>query len=179
MLQTYLFAGFPAAINGFIALERGWPRVEEPERAPEETERAHEPGRDAAADGDADRTGDWEGWRARGERLCERVYGETYPRLRDRMRELSPALDEWAVVEGYGKTLSRPGLDEATRELCAVAALGALGVARQLAAHLEGARRLGVGDGLLTETAREAIQRHAAPSRWVELAALLEAAGER
>jgi 4-carboxymuconolactone decarboxylase len=99
--------------------------------------------------------------------------------LRARLRELSPALDEWAVVEGYGKTLSRPGLDEAARELCVVAALAALGAARQLESHLEGARRLGVDDGLLREAAGEAIRRHAPAPRRAALEALLRPRGKR
>ncbi|HEY7460418.1 MAG TPA: carboxymuconolactone decarboxylase family protein [Gemmatimonadota bacterium] len=157
VLQTYLFAGFPAAINGFAALERAWP----PERADAPARDGREPGPDPA------------GWKARGERLCARVYGPRYRRLRARMRALSPALDDWMVVEGYGKTLSRPGLDEATREICAVAALAALGATRQLEAHLEGARRLGADPVLIDEAARDAVRRHVPRARRAELESLL------
>ena len=184
VLQTYLFAGFPAAINGFLALERVWPPAIE-SRTTAASSRA-----EAAVDGGetdgtvrveaaADDSAGWEAWRARGERLCRRVYGVSYPRLRARLRELSPPLDEWVVVEGYGKTLSRPGLSETARELCAVAALAALGAARQLEAHLEGARRLGVDDGLLREAVGEAIRRHVPPARRSALEVLLEPRGER
>lgn len=174
VLQTYLFAGFPAAINGFAALERAWPRrTDVGESVPGGSAAQDEslPG-GAAAKGVADavspsRTTEladgWNAWRERGEVLCARVYGPWYPRLRRRMRELSPELDEWMVVEGYGKTLSRPGLTNAERELCAVAALAAVGAAPQLEAHLEGARRMGLADELVTAVAREAIARHAPP----------------
>lgn len=184
VLQTYLFAGFPAAINGFIALERVWPPAGRTELPGVDTGGSWQTDpRGARPDGADPEPGD-DGqeaergtWRARGERLCARVYGPDYERLRRRMRELSPALDEWAVVEGYGKTLTRPGLDEATRELCAVAALAAVGAARQLRAHIRGARRLGLDDALIAETAREAIRRHAPPARRAELEALLEGEG--
>ncbi|MFN2432153.1 MAG: carboxymuconolactone decarboxylase family protein [Gemmatimonadota bacterium] len=120
--------------------------------------------------------GGWEDWRARGEELCARVYGERYPRLRARMRELHPALDEWMVVEGYGKTLSRPGLSPAAREICAVAALAARGAARQLEAHLRGATAVGLEPALACAAAREAALRHAPQDRRAELEACLRRA---
>jgi 4-carboxymuconolactone decarboxylase len=157
VLQTYLFAGFPAAINGLAALEEAWP----PESQPAAAE---------AGDGDPAT------WRARGERLCARIYGPRYPHLRARMRRLSAALDDWMVVEGYGKTLGRPGLPEGARELCAVAALAAVGAARQLEAHLEGAARLGLEPELAERVARDALERHAPSLRRVELESVLATA---
>jgi protein required for attachment to host cells len=47
------------------------------------------------------------------------------------------------VVEGYGKTLSREGLNLQHRELLIVAALAALGWTRQLYSHLRGAMNVG------------------------------------
>jgi 4-carboxymuconolactone decarboxylase len=176
VLQTYLFAGFPAAINGFTALERVWPREEA--RGPREPVAGppHDDAPPAAAPqarGEAD--ADCRAWRERGELLCARIYGPWYSRLRARMRRLSPELDEWMVVEGYGKTLSRRGPGPAVRELCAVAALAALGAVRQLEAHLEGARRMGAAEELIITVAREAIRRHAPAARQVQLEALLSA----
>ena len=48
------------------------------------------------------------------------------------------------IVEGYGKALSRPGLDLGRRELCIVAACAASGQDRQLHSHLHGALNAGV-----------------------------------
>ena len=48
------------------------------------------------------------------------------------------------VVEGYGKVLSRPGLDLPRRELCIIAACVASGQERQLNSHLHGALNVGV-----------------------------------
>ena len=129
VLQTYLFAGFPRALNGArewrrLLGERGIPT---PPDVPD----------DAAT------------FRARGEETCAVVYGPFYGRLRENIRALHPALDEWMIVEGYGKVLSRPGLDLGRRELCIVAACAATGQDRQLHAHLHGARHAGVGPGVV------------------------------
>ena len=60
------------------------------------------------------------------------------------MRGLHPLLDDWMIVEGYGKVLSRPGLDLPRRELCIVAACAASHQDRQLHSHLHGAVNVGV-----------------------------------
>lgn len=59
------------------------------------------------------------------------------------MRALSPELDAWMIEDGYGRTLTRPGLSVIERELVTVAALAALGWERQLEAHRRGAARVG------------------------------------
>jgi len=121
VLQSYLFAGFPRALNAM----REWRRVREG------------PVVDTPP-------GTIDGWRAAGEETCAAVYGEMYDRLRDNIRGLHPLLDEWMIVEGYGKVLSRPGLDLARRELCIVAACAATDQDRQLHSHLHGALNVGV-----------------------------------
>jgi 4-carboxymuconolactone decarboxylase len=121
ILQTYLFAGFPRALNAMRAWRRVWP----------------EP---AAADS----FGNVPMWQAQGETTCRVVYGDVYERLRGNIRRLHPALDDWMIVEGYGKVLSRPGLDLARRELCIIAACAASVQDRQLHAHLHGALNAGV-----------------------------------
>ena len=121
LLQTYLFAGFPRALNGM----REWRRMSRNIAAPGES-----PG-DASV-------------RAAGEATCARVYGDMYDRLRVNIRALHPLLDEWMIVEGYGKVLSRPELDLPRRELCIIAACAATGQDRQLQSHLHGALNTGV-----------------------------------
>lgn len=122
LLQTYLFAGFPRALNAF----REWRR-----RVP------------APAEASAPSLGVAE-WTARGQETCRAVYGTMYDKLRDNIAVLHPALDSWMIVEGYGKVLSRPGLDLGRRELCIVAACVASGQDRQLHSHLHGALNVGV-----------------------------------
>lgn len=127
LLQTYLFAGFPRTLNGM----REWRRlVKSPVNGP-------------APDGAR--------VRALGEATCRRVYGDMYERLRVNIRELHPLLDEWMIVEGYGKVLSRPALDLGRRELCIVAACAATAQDRQLQSHLHGARNVGVPAGVISD----------------------------
>ena len=59
------------------------------------------------------------------------------------MRGLSPDLADWMILEGYGKTLSRPGLGVVERELCVVAILTATRMWRQLRSHAIGAVNVG------------------------------------
>jgi 4-carboxymuconolactone decarboxylase len=128
ILQSYLFAGFPRTLNAM----RMWRVVSErpaPETDPE-----------AAAE-------DFDLWRRRGAETCSVVYGESYEKLRQNVCELHPALDEWMIVDGYGKVLSRPGVDLRTRELCVVAACAVSGQQRQLHSHLRGALNSGSSVG--------------------------------
>ena len=130
ILQTYLFAGFPRALNA----ARDWRRIS---------------GRSAPAPAE-------DGERAvldfseRGEATCATVYGEFYDRLRVNIRGLHPALDRWMITEGYGKVLGRPLLDLARRELCVVAACAIARQDRQLHSHLHGALNAGAAAGVVT-----------------------------
>jgi 4-carboxymuconolactone decarboxylase len=133
ILQSYLFAGFPRALNA----AREWRRAAGP--VPPGTDEAEEEWREG---------GDWT---ARGEVTCRAVYGAAYDRLRRNIASLHPALDAWMITEGYGKVLSRPGLDLARRELCVIAACAASGQERQLHAHLHGALNVGAPPGWVSD----------------------------
>src|SRR5205085_10059055 len=78
ILQSYLFAGFPRALNA----AREWRRISG--RAAPATESEYPP----------------EHWKAEGERTCSVVYGEFYNRLRTNIRALHPMLDAWMISEG-------------------------------------------------------------------------------
>lgn len=129
LLQTYLFAGFPRALNAM----REWRRVH-----PEIASTAPASGESAA--------------RAAGEATCAVVYGNMYDRLRANVRALHPLLDERMIVSGYGTMLSRPGLDLARRELCIVAACAAGAQDRQLHSHLHGALNAGASPSVIDQT---------------------------
>ncbi|HKH92000.1 MAG TPA: carboxymuconolactone decarboxylase family protein [Gemmatimonadaceae bacterium] len=133
LLQSYLFCGFPRALNA----AREWRRVSQ--RVAPDTDEAED-------------VGLAEEWRERGELTCAAVYGDMYEKLRLNVRDLHPALDTWMVVDGYGKVLGRPGLDLQRRELCVVAACAAMGQDRQLHSHLRGALNVGVEAGALGDT---------------------------
>ena len=132
LLQSYLFCGFPRALNA----AREWRRVSQ---------------RLAPASDEAEDLGLAEEWRERGEQTCAAVYDGMYEKLRLNVRDLHPALDAWMVVDGYGKVLSRPDLDLPRRELCIVAACAAMGQDRQLHSHLRGALNVGVTPAALRE----------------------------
>ncbi len=124
ILQSYLFAGFPRTLNA----ARMW-RTASGARAPLTDESAS--------------ARHVEEWERNGEGTCAIVYGRSYEMLRRNVRELHPALDAWMITDGYGKVLSRPGLDLKRRELCIVAACAAAGQQRQLHSHLQGALNSG------------------------------------
>jgi len=131
VVQSYLFSGFPRALNA----AREWRRVA-PTPAPFTDE--------------GDDVTHVDEWRQRGEDTCAAVYGPMYEKLRVNVRQLHPALDGAMVIEGYGKILSRPGLDLPRRELCIVAACAVTGQDRQLHSHLHGALNVGVTPSVLS-----------------------------
>jgi len=120
LLQAHLFVGFPDALNA-LALWR------------------EASGRPAPVPLDEP----CEAWEDRGERVCARVYGANYPKLRANVAAVHPEMDRWMVEGGYGRVLGRPGLDLATRELCVLALLAAWDAPRQLHSHLRGALNAG------------------------------------
>ncbi len=126
ILQCYLFLGFPRAIEGLRHLNGIF--------------KAYGisldlPYKDNRADYDED-----------GCRLCKLIYADKYPRLMERMNSFSPELALWMIREGYGKVLSRPGLEAKQRELITVSALISEDVPNQLSAHIKGAYNTGATD---------------------------------
>lgn len=109
-------------------------------------------------------------WLEQGEQLCRKIYGRNYERLRANVKALHPALDDWMVRHGYGRTLSRPGLDLIRRELCTVAQTVVLVTPIQFHSHLRGALNVGASieaiDATLDEVA-ELIPEM--PLEWVDM----------
>ncbi len=130
ILQTYLFAGFPRALNA----AREWRRIS---------------GREAPT-ADESLESDSTDWTARGEATCATVYGVFYEPLRKNIRGLHPALDTWMIADGYGKVLGRPQLDLPRRELCVVAACAIARQDRQLHSHLHGAMNAGAAPSVVS-----------------------------
>jgi 4-carboxymuconolactone decarboxylase len=120
LLQSHLFLGYPASLNALALWRRRTGRS-----PPEPVEDSPQ------------------SWIGRGEEVCRAVYAEQYPALRELMAHAHPDLDRWAVYDGYGKVLGRPGLGLRERELCAAAQLEASGATRQLHAHLRGCLNVG------------------------------------
>jgi len=136
IIQCYLFAGFPSALEGFMVLREV---CDTPVK-----------GRVKAA-----RTSP-ELFKKRGEALCRTVYGAKYGPLRESAMELHPDLWNWMILEGYGKVLSRPPLPPAQRELCIIACLVVTGWNRQLRSHVHGALNVGCTPESIIEAVRTA-----------------------
>ena len=128
LLQSVLMVGYPRALVAFTVWRKfsGVP-------APRE---------DAGAD-----YAQVAEWTRKGEETCAVVYGDNYRRLRESVKQLHPAVEAWMITEGYGRTLSRPGLDLLRRELCTVAQTAVLETPRQLHSHLRGSLNAGASFG--------------------------------
>jgi 4-carboxymuconolactone decarboxylase len=121
ILQSLLFVGYPAALEGM----QGWRRVSGTLPPPTADPR----GREA--------------WSMQGAHLLGQVYGSQASVVRERMRAMHPDLGAWMLEEGYGKVLSRPGLPIGERELVNCALLAVQDAPRQLYSHLRGALHVG------------------------------------
>ena len=128
VLQTYLFAGYAAAINAFIALNQ---------ITGENSDFLQENAMNA------------ELWQQRGEELCKKIYGSQYEKLVHNMNRLHPDLADWMIQEGYGKVLGRPFLSPVVRELLIVAMTAVTQTERQFYSHVRGALNVGADRQLL------------------------------
>lgn len=134
LLQTYLFAGFPAALDSLTVLgEEVRSLGYEFQRQTEQFHPDH--------------------FLERGMQLAAKVYPGVFERMMERLDSISPDLAQWMISDGYGKTLSRPGLDIESRELCIVAVLAVLGREKQLISHVRGALSIGVTAEMLKQCA--------------------------
>ncbi len=125
VLQSYLFLGFPRML---VAAEHLHNRYKE--------EREGLPLTPVSGEEAAE-------WFERGEALCRRVYDGNYDRLKERVEEVAPEIFRWMIFEGYGKVLSRPGIDVIERELAIIACLMIEDRPAQLFSHIRGALNVG------------------------------------
>ena len=137
VIQIYLFDGYPSALEGLMILKRVL------------SEKAVPPPAEAL---DADTL---EKWLVRGKAACKAIYRDSFEKLWENVRGLSPDLAQWMIVEGYGKVLSRGGLDLQTREMVNIAILAVKGYPRQLHSHLRGAVNVSVPMEVIDELLRE------------------------
>ena len=120
LLMIVPYAGFPRALAAFAAARAAWGPAGASTEGP------------AAARAET------------GAAAFRRVYGETAPRVAAGLAGLHPLLPAWTTEFAYGRVLSRPDLDVATRELLGVAILTALGRADDaLLGHMRAAVRVG------------------------------------
>jgi 4-carboxymuconolactone decarboxylase len=133
LLQSYLFLGYPKALEAIKIFRRVCDHETRPSRINYSFR-------------------NWPDWKIRGTVLCEKVYGDNYDKLVKRVGEISPELSEWMIVEGYGKVLSRGAVAGMMRELCTVAALLVTSDINQLHSHMRGAKNLGAGRNEILKT---------------------------
>ena len=119
LLQNYLFTGYPSALLSLKVLKEMYPNKKFAEAA--DMNLYH--------------------FRKRGEANCIKVYGHKFEKLIKNVKNFSPDMAEWLVLEGYGKVLGRKGLNFKERELCIVAVLTVLKFEDQLYSHINGAFR--------------------------------------
>lgn len=140
ILQSYLFCGFPRMLEALFNIAEILPDKDYLSRSSVDLANLAYSEPESAL------------YASEGARLIRLVYGENFPRLEHAITKMSPEVYRLMVMEGYGKTLSRPGLDSVCRELATVAALTVDGRARQLKAHLRGSLNVGASTAEVRET---------------------------
>ncbi len=131
LLQSYLFLGFPRTLIAFDILDS---YLKESVSVKRELEIA----------GD-----ELKKWHKDGLKICRKVYGGSFQKLKDKLISFSPELYSWMIIEGYGKVLSRDGLSLLERELAIVAMLTVENRPKQLYSHILGAINAGGNISLL------------------------------
>ncbi len=124
LLQATLFFGFPRTVTAFATLVDRWPETTTPDAnsIPHAAQRSS------------------------GEELFAGIYGDNTDAVHAMLQGYHPEFHDFVLESAYGRILSRPGLDVRMRELCAVAALGALEQIPQLVAHARGALKFGASE---------------------------------
>lgn len=123
ILQSYLFYGFPSALEGVRVFYEVLCSHNSTLEVSEDIPFTH--------------------WKNRGEKICEQVYKNHYSSLIHHLSQMSPELTDWMILEGYGKVLGRSVLPLETREFLNVAMLSQTTFVRQLHSHLHGALNTG------------------------------------
>lgn len=137
VLQSYLFLGFPRMLIAAENLNKIYP-VEENSPVFEKISESE------ASD-----------WFENGTNLCLRVYKDMYEPLKENVMSIAPEIFRWMVIEGYGKVLSRDGLDIKERELSIIAFLMMENRPKQLFSHIKGALNVGLDKELLKQIVNE------------------------
>lgn len=121
ILQLHLFAGYPATIEGLQILRE----IYGPMQIHAEQY-------------------DFHVFEMRGRTLCHEIYTTVFDKMMKKMHEYSPDVAQWMIHDGYGKTLSREGLDIQTRELINLCVLAMGAWRNQFISHLRGSINIGI-----------------------------------
>ena len=128
ILQSYLFCGFPAAIESLKIFRQHFSdfSVKKSNYDPDK-------------------------FKANGKINCKLIYKKNYKKLIENMNYFSPDLKEWMIIEGYGKVLNRKRLSLLEREYVNVSILCTRLYVNQLHSHMKGCIHLGANIDDLTE----------------------------
>lgn len=118
ILQTLLFAGFPKSIEALKIVRKYFPISSSLKHVDD--------------------------YKIRGQQTSRIIYGDHHVRLLEVMDDLHPDLTRWMIEDGYGRVLSRPGLNIQDREIGVIASLMASGMLNQFGAHIRGALFTGI-----------------------------------
>jgi len=136
LLQNYLFIGYPRVIESFFIFN-------------EIIEKSGEYSRDNKE------LADYDLFEVRGLRIARCIYGKNFDLVYDNIKNLCPDLALGMVIEGYGRIISRPGLDILARELAIVAVLTVASMPRQLYSHVKGSLSVGADPGQIEAVIRQ------------------------
>lgn len=123
LLQCYLFAGFPNAMESLSIFNSVFPGFRSAYKELSDEERE-----------------------ARGLVNADKVYGSALEKLLVNVKRFSPELAVWLISEGYGKVYSREGLPHKEREIAAATALMLMQYDSQLFSHMRGMLRAGASE---------------------------------
>jgi len=127
LLQGYLFLGYPRAIESFFIFNE----IVRGEKASGKSTR------------DNNEKADYDFFEVKGLITAKQIYGKNFDLVYNNIKNLSPDLASGMIIEGYGRIISRPGLDILIRELGVVAALTVTFMPRQLHSHIKGSLNVG------------------------------------
>jgi 4-carboxymuconolactone decarboxylase len=136
LLQLHLFAGYPCSLTALSILQSEFQQINP---------------KSSIIDSIDNEPYNYQKYKDRGLKTCELVYTNTYAPLMAKLKEYSPQLQEWMLIDGYGKTLSRSGLSIQQREILLVSVLLVQGWKKQLYSHLRGAKNVGCSQNVLLE----------------------------
>ncbi len=129
ILQSFLFSGFPRAINALHTMKETLIELD-PNYRGEFCFIEHE-------------NDVMEGYAERGRKLFEFIYQDNANLVIEKIASTHPQFIEWILTDAYGKVFSRPFCPLILKELCVIAQIIVLNLPRQLSSHLKGALRAG------------------------------------
>lgn len=120
ILQSYLFCGFPAAIESLKIFRNHYTGFSKSKFIY-----------------------NVKSFKAKGKINCKLIYKKNYKKLIENMNYFSHDLKEWMIIEGYGKVMGRKGLTLLEREFINVSILCTRLYYNQLHSHIKGCLHLG------------------------------------